>query len=185
MWSTHLNHANRHGRCFLRKLFHLRKLCPNDTLITLYHSLFIGKVMYGMAVWGGTYMTHLNPLYVTQKYVIRTIARKPRIHPSLPLFRQYDALPLRYLYIWKLLRVFYPYLDELVTPQEIGVALRRREAFIVPFANSQNFTKTPSYLLPKLFNELTFVDHEMKYSEFSNKLLRWLWARTDVEEYFS
>lgn len=173
-WHSHLKYINSSGRAFLRQMFFLRNVCPQNVLILLYRSLFESRISYGISIWGGTYATHLQPLIVTQKFILRTIARKPRLHPSWPLFSEFSLFPVRHLFIFKTLKLYFKSSGNLPIRYPIATSLRRRERFEVPFANVEAFKKSASYLVPKLLNALPFFDPEMSRSAFHSKLKVWL-----------
>lgn len=183
-WSTHLAICNRSGRNFLRVLYYLREVCPESVLIMLYHSLFVSRITYGIAVWGGTFVSHLNCLVVTQKLVLRCIAKKPRDFPSLPLFQAFNVLPLRQLYMYKTLRLYFSRCGDLPSRCPVDMNMRRRDQFLVPSPRTQLFTKSPNYLIPKLFNMLPFFLTDLKLSAFCKKTLAWIKSLDEVEQYF-
>jgi hypothetical protein len=104
---SHIINMNKIGRNFLRNLIFLRDFCQEKILVQLYQSLFVSRVSYGICVWGGSYATHLKSLTVTQKYCMRIIGRKSRLDHSFPLFLRFNQLPLRHLYLYKTLFVFF------------------------------------------------------------------------------
>ena len=59
-------------------LYRLKNYVPLQTLKSLYYA-FIGfpYLNYCNIIWGGTYSSHLQPLIVLQKKVIRIICNKP------------------------------------------------------------------------------------------------------------
>lgn len=85
-WDRQIEKINKSGRNFLQKLFYLRKLTPKYIQRGLYVSLFESRITYGLATWGGTFKTSLDPLKITQKFAIRLIENENRMAPSLPLF---------------------------------------------------------------------------------------------------
>jgi hypothetical protein len=184
-WLTHIDVCNRSGRNFLRTMFYLRDVCPKNVLIMLYHSLFVSRVTYGIAVWGGTYVSHVNSLVVTQKLILRCIARKPRDHPSLPLFQSHNLLSIRQLYVYKTLRLFFSRCGELPVRDPVDTSMRHRDRFIVPFARSQLFTKSPNYLIPKLLNLLPFSVNDISMTAFCKKLLIWVKSLENIEVIFN
>jgi len=86
-----------------------------------------------------TYKTHLQPLYVTQKYkyVLRTIARKSKLH-SWPLFLEYKIYPIRHLFVLKALKFHVKNGSQTMRPSA-SYYDRRREQFLIPFPHSELF----------------------------------------------
>ena len=54
-------------------LYKLRNILPFQTLKSLYFSFVYPYLLYSNLVWGSTFSTHLQPLRVLQKRVIRII----------------------------------------------------------------------------------------------------------------
>ena len=75
-------------------LFKLRHFCPLETLISLYNSLFFSFLLYGLIVWGLTFVSYLNPLFTLQKKVLRCIKFEPFSAPSAPMFQPLKILKL-------------------------------------------------------------------------------------------
>ena len=68
MWS----HCSRTIGIFYK----IRHCVPCEILKTLYYSLFYSFVSYGIAVWGFTYISHIQKLSFLQKKIIRVMAFK-------------------------------------------------------------------------------------------------------------
>ena len=64
-------------------------------------------MQYGILVWGFTYETHINPVFLLQKRVIRTIAFETFTSPSTPIFSDLNILKLQDLFHLKLLIFVY------------------------------------------------------------------------------
>ena len=78
--------------------FRINKLIPLNVLIKLYYSLVYPFILYGVLVWGGAADTHLNPLFLIQKRIIRTITSSDFLSPSQPLFYKCKILKLKDVY---------------------------------------------------------------------------------------
>ena len=72
--------------------FKVRHYAPLPTLISLYNSLFLSFLNYGISAWGMTYESYLNPLLNLQKKVLRSIKFEPFFSPSTPIFHSLKAL---------------------------------------------------------------------------------------------
>ena len=87
--------------------FKIRHLLPTDVLVSLYNSLFASFLQYGIIVWGLTYDTHIKPIYILQKKVVRAIAFMNFTSPSSPIFSDLKILKLYDLFHLKLLLFVY------------------------------------------------------------------------------
>ena len=73
----------------------------------LYDLLFLPFLRYGILVWGLTYETHITPVFLLQKRVLRAISFKHSTSPSTLLFSNLKILKLQDLFHFKLLIFVY------------------------------------------------------------------------------
>ena len=72
-WRNQVNYMKKKVN---RRIGILSKICYYvniNTLINLYYSLVYPFLIYGLIVWGSTYNSTLNPLYLLQKRVLRSM----------------------------------------------------------------------------------------------------------------
>lgn len=158
----------------------MKELCTEKILLRLYESLFISRVCYGISVWGGTYATHLKPLAVTQKYCIRVIARKRRIDHSFPIFVRLRQLPLRHLFLYKTLFIFFIKSGQTVPgPRNTRMGSR----YVQPRAHKAIFEKSFSFIAARIAN--VFCSHvpvgNLRSKGTKTIIKNWLLEKT-VEE---
>ena len=72
----------------------LRYYVHLDILISLYYSFMYPFLKYGPVVWGNTYPTNINPLFILQKRAVRTMTFCKFDEHSSPLFKQTNILKL-------------------------------------------------------------------------------------------
>ena len=72
--------------------YKLKDYVPRKILIDLYYSLFYPHLIYCNILWGGTFDTHLQKIYVMQKKCIRIIAGAPFNSHTGPLFKSFNIL---------------------------------------------------------------------------------------------
>ena len=72
----------------------LRYYVHLDILISLYYSFIYPFLKYGLVVWGNTYPTNINPLFILQKRAVRTMTFCKLDEHSSPLFKQTNILKL-------------------------------------------------------------------------------------------
>ena len=65
----------------------LRHYVNIDILTNLYYSLIHPFLTYGIIIWGNTYSTTLQPLYILQKKAVRIMTFSSFDEHSTPLFR--------------------------------------------------------------------------------------------------
>ena len=98
-WKPHLVELSRKLARSIGMFYKLRHFVPLNTLIAIYYALFFSFLTHSIVVWGATYDNYLQPVFTSQKKVIRAMTfSKPRGHSS-PLFSQLKLLKLHDIYI--------------------------------------------------------------------------------------
>lgn len=191
-WKIHISHLKSSLRKTLRIFFHLKYFCPSNTLKQIYYSLINSKLEYGISLYGGSYYSNLSPIIILQKKYIRLISNANFYEHSLPLFLGHKILPFRYLYIFKVLSVFYklsgnsgPTVDNIhhyITRQV------SKSCFRLPKPNCTLFKKCFVYLSVKFFNVIpNSVKISQSLSTFKKSLKDWLMSKTceEVERFYT
>lgn len=106
-WIAHskaiMSYMNYCIRCF----YYLKKSCNENILKTVYYGIAQSKIQYGLSCWGGCSCYKTKSILIAQKCILRIICNKPRLHESYPLFKCLRILPIRHLYCFKVLKIFY------------------------------------------------------------------------------
>ena len=106
-WKYHLTELSKKLARTCGMFFKVRHFLPIDVLICLYNSLFSPFLQYGILVWGLTYETYINPVFLLQKRVIRAISFEHFTSHSTPIFFGLKILKLHDLFQLKLLSFVY------------------------------------------------------------------------------
>ena len=77
-----------------------KHLLSGDSLYTLYCSLFLPYINYCLEIWGNTYKTNVNPIYILKKKGIRIIGNVGYRDSTNNLF--YDLNIVRFFYLVEL-----------------------------------------------------------------------------------
>ena len=87
----------------------LKNIVTNSTLRTLYYSFIFPYLDYNLLNWSSAYPTNLDCLNVSNKKAVRIILSKKGREHAVPLFKEFDILPLdefiklkRDTFMWKL-----------------------------------------------------------------------------------
>ena len=94
-------HTNKVANCISRKIGMMRKVknfVTNDTLKLLYNSFIQPHLLYGIALWGGTFDKGLSRLTTMQKKAIRLITGANRMYHCEPRQKKLGLLKLNDLY---------------------------------------------------------------------------------------
>ena len=66
--------------------YRIHSFVPEDVLTNLYYSLFYPHIIYCIHVWGQAPESHINPIIILQKKIIRIITSSNYLVHSTPLF---------------------------------------------------------------------------------------------------
>lgn len=138
----------------IRSLYILRDLCPKPLLRTLYFALVNSRLDYGISVWGGTYLETLRPLITLQKHCVRVICCKRKYCSSWPLFKSSNIYPLRYLFVYKVLKLFYIRGGYLNTKNVERYNLRTNNQCVITFTRKEYCRRACEFISPVIFNSL-------------------------------
>lgn len=186
-WKHHAQLLQLQLRLNIRKFYFLRKLVSEETLKTLYFALIHSRLIYGIELWGGANITTLNPLKVLQKFFIRILTFKNKRESALPLFRMLNILPLKYLFLYKVLKIFYVRSGNIGT-ERLGYNTRSvsQGHFTRPKVNKVLYRNSLLFLGPKVFN---LVPKDIKLSPNINVFLKdlksWLLGKDDINDLLS
>ena len=183
-WKDHVIKLKQEMYVSVRKFYFLQQLCPQNLMINLYHALVGSRLGYALTCWGGTYISTLRPLITLQKCIIRIILKKSRLEHCWPLFSKLKILPIRNLYVYKVLKIFF------------NRSVSEREPLLRPYGlrNIHNFQLTqPSltlylhfytYSAPRLYN-LTYYNiihtQNKLNSSYIKGLKNWLLSIENIE----
>lgn len=170
-----------------RKLYFIRSLCPSHVIDMLYYALVQSRLLYGIAIWGGAYFSEIKPLITGQKFIIRTMSGKSRMHPSLPLFRDKKILPLRYLYFYKVLEIFFIKSGQYpINDSQGNYNLRSINVIRPPRPKKEIFRRFYSYVAPRIYGTLPMnIKRAKGVNKFKIELKKWLLGKDDVERLFT
>ena len=72
-WKEHVYELSKKISRSIGVLSKLRHFVPTKILIQVYYSIIYPLLTYGIIIWGNTYKTNLDPIYILQKKAIRII----------------------------------------------------------------------------------------------------------------
>ena len=106
-WQPHIDLILTKCRPAVREIYLLRNLLDTNSLLNVYHGIIGCHVNYCISVWGGTCYSHIRNVKVMQNNVLRTIFHKPRLYSADCLYPLSNVLPVRNLFVFKVLRLFF------------------------------------------------------------------------------
>uniref|UniRef100_A0A1A8GC74 Helentron 4 helitron-like transposon replicase/helicase/endonuclease n=1 Tax=Nothobranchius korthausae TaxID=1143690 RepID=A0A1A8GC74_9TELE len=106
-WKQHINSVKTKISKTIALLHRAKGLLDNKSLYLLYNSLIIPYLNYCIEIWGTTYKTYTNSIYILQKKAIRIITRSNYRDPSNPLFMELKTLKFYDLVDYNILKFMY------------------------------------------------------------------------------
>ena len=92
-WRNHIKAVNSCIRKRVGILFRLRHVVPQYTLVLLYKAFIEPQLTYGIEVWGSTYKSTLNCIFLTiKKMAVRAMTFSHWQADTRPLFRDLKIL---------------------------------------------------------------------------------------------
>ena len=106
-WKFHLTELSKKLARTCGLFFKVRHFLPVVVLICLYNSLISPFLQYGILVWGLTYETLINPVFLLQKRIIRATSFEHYTSHTNPIFTDLKILKLQDLFHLKLMCFVY------------------------------------------------------------------------------
>lgn len=186
-WNSHLNNIRKNVVAAVHKFYNLRQFCSCHILRKLYHALVESIIMYGISSWGGIYFASIEDLYIAQKRIIKLIYNRPKFTPTIPLFRDLNLLPLRYLYVFKVLKMFFVRSDSFHYRITFTYNMRNPNQFAGSSCNKEKYRRFYLYMAPywfhKLPKNLKGLATERKH-KFEREIRVWLLNVDNIENHF-
>jgi len=135
-WFPHTDSIRKYLNYCVRCIYYLRKVCLDQILINFYYAIVQSKLQYGIICWGGATANKVVPILKLQKRIIRILCKKHRLHASFDLFKKLSILPVKHLYCYKVLKLFFIRSGYLNSRSSNTYSLR---------VNSQNFVVVPGF----------------------------------------
>ena len=158
------------------------------TLVSLYNSLFLSFLNYGISALGLTYESYLNPLFNLRKKILHCIKFEPFVSPSMTLFQSFKALKIVDILHLNILTCVYKSLNKLSPSRfhdyfqtnssvhRIGTRQATRGNLFKPIKNTTMYSlQAIQYFDSKLWNTLPlFISVAGSTEVFCSKLKSYL-----------
>ena len=86
-WKSHIKKVVKSISPKVGIISQIRHYVPKNILILLYNSLILPHINYCIELWGNTFTTFLEPIFLLQKKIVRLITFSDFHAPSTPLFK--------------------------------------------------------------------------------------------------
>lgn len=190
-WRQQIETLKKSLRFYLMIFHRIKYLCDFNVMKELYFSFVHSKIEYGITCWGSSYYANQDPIIKLQKAFIRLITGSRFDDHTFPLFCHLRILPVRFLYVFKVLSLFFNISGnrgvtiDYCQPVTALRQTRRTAASQVrcPKPNCTLFRKTFIFLAPRFYNALPLeVKNAIAACNCGNKIKRlikiWLLSLT-------
>ena len=152
-----------------------------SALRMLYFSLIYPYLYYCISVWGSTYPTNLNRIFVLHKRAIRTISKSPFDAHTGPIFKELNILSLHNIYLAQIGKIMFQYKAGLLPTCFENIFLLRSQIHVHNTRNANYFSLPKckanirlfsfQYQGPKFFNSLSHeIQNSPNIASFKHKL---------------
>ena len=91
-WKNHIDELAKKCSSRIGILYKVRQFLPESALLSLYYTLFLSHINYGITAWSSAGSVDKNRLHVLQKRALRAVSNSGYRSHSNPLFIKYDQL---------------------------------------------------------------------------------------------
>ena len=92
----------------------LSEFIPQTILLTLYNTLILCHLNYGITIWGSSHNCLLNRILILQKRCVRIISKSGYRAHTAPLFNRLKILPVHALYNYNVGIFMYLYFNDML-----------------------------------------------------------------------
>lgn len=160
---TWKNHIDNVGKACFRNIGVLNKVklfLPTNTLYTLYCSLVLPYLNYGLLLWGNANKQYMDKILRLQKRAMRIISKSEYLSPTKPLFKRFNTLDIYDMYRKEVAIFMFKYKNNML-PQSFenlftvhrenhNYHTRNRNDFRIPVQKIRTVYSTG----PKIWNDL-------------------------------
>ena len=137
-------------------LHQLRNTVPEFVLKCLYNAHILPHILYCNALWGGTFSTHLQPLFILQKRAVRIISKSLYYDHTQPIFKRLKILKLYDQVKLEVATYMFKNRNSLDFQRRLhNYNTRQYDNLILPRHDLTQYERSISYAGPKLWNSLS------------------------------
>lgn len=162
-WGAHISLLSKRLRKLLHIFRNLRASADTNLITKIYLALGQSLITYCIPIWGGAATTYLLVLERAQRAVIKVMLQKPRIYPTVQLYKEANLLSVRQLFIYNSIIRHHKTIDPTTLPVH-----KRRPRTLVPNLHSRFARRQSIYTGPFLYRH--FNDLEPIYKMNRNAL---------------
>jgi hypothetical protein len=175
-WKEHIDNIVKTCSRNVGVINKIKNFLPSEALYTLYCSLILPYLNYGILAWGCACSSYINRIFKIQKRALRIISRSDHRSSTHPLLIRYNALSVKDMYTLELATFMYKHencilpsvFDDLFTKHSDihGLNTRNKDHLRLPFVRKVFCEKSIKYAAIKVWNS---VDNNIKSSSSVNQ----------------
>ena len=144
-FSSHISEIGNKISKSIGVMYRLSEFLPCESLLNIYYALVHSYLMYCNAIWGGTYISHLQPLIILQKKCIRIVFKRNYTAHTLPLFFSGKVLQIKHIHDYSLLTFFYKNFDLFLGNLPSHTHETRNSSYLIPTFQRLNICQRSIY----------------------------------------
>lgn len=98
-WTAHINYLNNRLRKLIYAFKQLGEILKLEEIKITYYAYVQSLIEGGIIMWGAAYRTNLNPLFITQKAILKAALSRHRRYSSEALFAEISVMDVRQLFV--------------------------------------------------------------------------------------
>ena len=161
-------------------MYKARQFLDKKSLHNLYYSYVYPYLIYCIEVWGSAYQTHLHPLFLVQKKIVRIITFSHYLAHTQPIFVDLSILPLDKLILNRIGIIMYKMSNGLL-PEAMNVLYIKNSEIHSYNTRSSNLLRIPrgtanfANISARLWNVLVLsIDVNVSLTIFKRNLKTYL-----------
>ena len=163
-FKSHTSHISNKISKIVGLLFRLNNILPVEALTTLFSTLFVPHVLYGIEVWFGVLQSNNDRIFILQKKAIRAVNCLPYNSHTNQYFKSMKILKLEDLYKLRVLQFMFEADSPASHADTHSHDTRNRENLIIPRFNRAKTQSTIFYQGILLWNNLPDVIKTTQYT---------------------
>ena len=152
-------------------LFRLNNFLPYETLLTLYNTLLVPHLIYGIEVWLGAIKLNQDRIFNLQKKAVRAVNSLPYNEHTNDYFKSMEILKVKEIYQQRLLLFMFSNYNITAFSEIHAHNTRNRNDLILPQVNRTRTQSSLFYQGVKLWNSLPEDIRSIQYvGAFKNSI---------------
>ena len=169
-YKAHINYISSKLAKSCSLLQNMSRYAPTDILRIGYYSYVLPHLSYCMPLYGNTFSSLLQPLFILQKKVVRIISKSSYDAHSNPLFKQLQILPFYELVKYESCIYMYKHRNDFEVAHH-NYATRHHDEYLIPFPHLSKYKRSLKCVGPTIWNKLNRqIQNANTINCFKNKL---------------